>query len=94
MLSLYRALIRLRNGTPALNSGRVEGVASHGRILRYERVDEGERFAILLNFNQSQEEAPIAAGHIVVSTHMDHSGDAVESRVSLRGFEGLVIKSD
>ena len=94
MLSLYRALIGLRNCTAALNSGRVEGVASNGRILRYERVDGGQRFAILLNFNQSQEEAPVAAGHIVASTHVDRAGDAVESRVSLRGFEGVVIQND
>ncbi len=94
MLSLYRALIGLRNGTAALNSGRVEGVASDGNILRYERVDGGQRFAILLNFDQSQEEAPIGGGKIVVSTHMDRSGDAVEARVSLRPFEGVVIKND
>jgi alpha-glucosidase len=92
VLSLYRTLIRMRNGTAALNSGRVEGVASNAHILRYERVDEGQRFTILLNFNQSDGEAPIAAGHIVVSTHMDRSGDAVESMVSLRPFEGVVIK--
>jgi alpha-glucosidase len=94
VLSLYRALIGLRNGTAALNSGRVEGVASNGGILRYERVDDGERLAILLNFNQSNEEAPIGAGHIVASTHMDRAGDAVESRVSLRPFEGVVIRND
>jgi glycosidase len=41
VLSLYRTLIGLRNGNAALNSGRVEGVASNGHVLRYERVDEG-----------------------------------------------------
>jgi alpha-glucosidase len=91
VLSLYRTLIGLRNGTAALNSGRVEGVASDGHTLRYERVDDGQRFAVLLNFNQTYEEAPIAAGQIIASTHMDRSGD-VESRVSLRPFEGVVIK--
>ena len=94
VLNLYRTLIGLRNGTAALHSGRVEGVAGNGRMLRYERVDEGQRFAILLNFNQRHEEAPIASGHIVASTHMDRSGDAVESRVSLRPFEGVVIRND
>jgi alpha-glucosidase len=92
VLSLYRTLIRLRNGTAALNSGRVEGVESSGHILRYDRVDDGQRFTILLNFNQSHDAAAIAAGHIIVSTHMDRSGDAVESRVSLRPFEGAVIQ--
>jgi alpha-glucosidase len=92
VLSLYRVLIELRNGTAALNSGRVEGVAGNGQILRYERVDDGLRFAIVLNFSQRHEEAPIAAGSIVASTHTDRSGDAVASRVSLRPFEGLVIR--
>jgi alpha-glucosidase len=94
VLSLYRALIRLRNETGALNCGRVEGVTSNGQILRYERVDDGQRFVILLNFNESQVEAPIGNGKIVVSTHMDRSGDAVASRISLRGFEGVVIRND
>jgi alpha-glucosidase len=92
LLSLYRALLKLRNGSAALNSGRVEGVVSNGHVLRYERVDGGERFAILLSFSQSHEVEQIAAGHIVVSTHMGRSGDAVESKVSLRSFEGLVIR--
>src|ERR1700744_3722315 len=87
ILSLYRTLIGLRNSNAALNSGRVEGVASSGQILRYERVDDGQRFVILLNFNESQVEAPIGSGTIVVSTHMDRSGDAVASRISLRGSE-------
>jgi alpha-glucosidase len=92
VLSLYRTLIALRNGNAALNSGRIESVAGNGGMLGYERVDDEQRFAILLNFNQSPEEAPIAAGHIVVSTHMDRAGDAVESRVSLRQFEGVVVR--
>jgi alpha-glucosidase len=92
MLSLYRTLIGLRNSNAALNSGRVEGVASTGHVLRYERVDEEQRFAILLNLSESKEEVPIAAGHILASTHMDRSGDAVETTLSLRPFEGAIVK--
>jgi alpha-glucosidase len=92
MLSLYRTLIGLRNSNATLNSGHVEGVASTGHILRYERVDEKQRFAILLNLSESTEEASIAAGHILVSTHMDRSGNAVEDNLSLRSFEGIIVK--
>ncbi len=42
VLSLYRTLIGLRNSNAALNSGRVEKVASNGRVLRYERIGEGD----------------------------------------------------
>ena len=80
VLSLYRSLIALRNGNAALNSGRIEGVASKGRILSYERVDDGQRFAIVLNFDQSGQKAAIAGGHIVASTHMDRNGEVVESK--------------
>ena len=92
MLSLYRTLIGLRNSNAALNSGDVEVVTSNGHVLRYERADEAQRFAILLNLSESKEEAPIAAGYILASTHMDRSGDAVETTLSLRPFEGVIVK--
>jgi alpha-glucosidase len=92
VLSLYRRLIRLRNGNAALNSGGVEGVSSKGNVLGYERVDGEQRFSVLLNFNDRREEAPIGGGRIVASTHMDRSGEVVEGNVSLRAFEGVVVK--
>jgi alpha-glucosidase len=92
VLSLYRILIGLRNSNVALNSGRIEQVASNGHVLRYERVDGEQRFAVVLNLSESQEDATIATGHILVSTHMDRSGDAVGSSLSLRAFEGVLVK--
>ena len=90
MLSLYRKLIGLRSSNAALNTGGVENVASDGNVLRYERFDGEQRFAMLLNLGEGKEEAAVAAGHIVGSTHMDRSGEAVA--VSLRPFEGVVVK--
>ena len=92
VLSLYRSLIGLRNANAALNIGRVEGVASDGRVLRYERVDGDQRFAIMLNLSEGTEEAETDAGHIVASTHMDRSEEAVGASISLRPFEGVIVK--
>ena len=92
MMSLYRALIQLRNGHAALNSGSVACVAGDGNILRYERVDGEQRFAIALNFNENEEECPVGGGHIVASTYMDRPGDAVGPRLSLRPLEGVVVQ--
>jgi alpha-glucosidase len=92
ILSLYRTLIGLRNGNAALNTGRIEGVANNGHILRYERVDQEQRFAILLNLGESHEEAAIALGGVLVSTHMDRTGDEVKDKLALRPFEGVVVK--
>ena len=92
VLSLYRTLIRLRNEHAALNSGQVEQVASNGRVLRYERVDGGQRFAVVLNLSESSEDAPVAAGKILCSTHMDRAGEAVGTSLSLRPFEGVIVR--
>lgn len=92
VLSLYRTLIGLRNSHTALNTGRVEKVSSDGKVLCYDRVDEKERLAILLNLSEGKEEAATAAGHVLVSTHMDRSGEAVTSRLSLRAFEGVIVE--
>jgi hypothetical protein len=82
----------LRNANPALNVGRVEGVASDGKVLRYERVDGDQRFAIMLNLSEGTEEVETDAGHIVASTHMDRSEEAVGTSISLRPFEGMIVK--
>jgi alpha-glucosidase len=94
MFSLYRALIGLRNSNAALHSGTMENVASNGRVLRYERTGEGERFSVLLNLSEGTEAAASAAGNVVVSTHMDRSGEGVGANLSLRPFEGVVVRLD
>ena len=93
VLSLYRALIGLRNSDAALNSGHVEGVASNGNILRYERVDEEQRFAILLNLSESQGRG----GHRVLAISLLRPtwivpGMRWSRALSLRPFEGVIVK--
>jgi alpha-glucosidase len=92
MLSLYRGLIGLRNANTALNSGGVEKVASDGRVLRYERFDQEQRFAIVLNLSDGRVEARVDSEQIVACTHMDRSSEAIASNLSLRPFEGVVVK--
>lgn len=94
VLSLYRVLIGLRNANTALNTGRVEGVASDGKILRYERVDGDRRFSIRLNLSDGVEAAGVDAGYIVASTHMDRAGLAVGASISLRAFEGVIVRNE
>ena len=92
MLSLYRALLTLRNAHVALNSGCMKDIESRGQTLSYQRTSPSERFAILLNFHDRAEEVATVAGEIVVSTHMDRAGEAVSSSVSLRPHEGVIVK--
>jgi alpha-glucosidase len=90
ILSLYRKLIDLRRSYAALNTGAVENVASDGNVLRYERFDGEQRFAVLLNLGEAKEEPALASGEIVCSTLMDRSGET--AAVSLRPFEGVVVR--
>jgi hypothetical protein len=46
----------------------------------------------MLNLSEGTEEASSAAGHVVASTHMDRSGEKVQSSLSLRPFEGVIVK--
>jgi alpha-glucosidase len=82
----------LRNANTALNSGGVEKVASDGRVLRYERFDQEQRFAIVLNLSDGRVEARVDSEQIVACTHMDRSSEAIASNLSLRPFEGVVVK--
>jgi alpha-glucosidase len=92
VLNLYRTLIGLRNAHAALQTGNIEQVASDGHVLSYERADQEQRFAIVLNLSDRDEEAPIASGRVEASTHMDRSGDAVAGKLSLRPFEGVIVR--
>jgi alpha-glucosidase len=91
ILSLYRTLIRLRRANEALISGRLEGVAANGPVLRYDRRNDEQHFAIILNLGHAQEEAPLTHGHVVTSTFLDRDGERIDRKVSLRPSEGLIV---
>ena len=91
ILTLYRKLIRLRRSNEALISGRLKGVVANGNILRYERRDDGQHFAILLNLGHEKEEINLERGRIVVSTYLDREDDLFERNVTLRSSEGVIV---
>jgi alpha-glucosidase len=91
ILKLYQALIRLRRSNEALISGQLEGVAAKGNILRYERTDDSQHFAILLNLGHETEEVNLERGRIVISSYLYREGERFEQNVSLRSAEGLIV---
>jgi alpha-glucosidase len=91
VLSLYRTLIRLRKKNEALVSGRIEGVAANGPILRYERRNNEQHFVIFLNLGGAQQEATPVHGHVVASTYLDREDELIDGQLSLRPSEGLIV---
>jgi alpha-glucosidase len=49
ILSLYKALIKIRRATPALLSGSYRPIMAEGDLLLYRRQSEGEAVVIALN---------------------------------------------
>ena len=89
MLSLYKALLRLRRDMPALHGGDVSVLATSDAVLAYERRSEGECIVVLLNLTDSPAALPLPepSGTVLLSTH----GDAV--RGDLRANEARMYRA-
>lgn len=91
ILNLYRRLIRLRRGSEALISGRIERILAEGNVLHFLRTDGAQHFLILLNLGHEPEEIDCGEGQIVISTFLDRDSEPINGKVSLRPAEGLVV---
>jgi alpha-glucosidase len=95
ILSLYKALIRLRRQQPPLVSGSYVPIAADGDLLLYRR--ESYDAAVVIALNLGAEPVSIAAewigldGEILLSTHMDREREGIHGALDLRGNEGVVI---
>jgi alpha-glucosidase len=95
MLSLYRRLIDLRRGEPALEKGFLELVQSEGDVLAYvRRARRGEpSFFVALNLGgESQRIGFPGHGSVALSTHLDDRSDGADGSLALRAHEGVVVR--
>jgi alpha-glucosidase len=91
ILSFYHRLIELRRAYRVLQVGDARAISAENDVLTYERVNDGQRMIVMLNF--SAEPRPLPASrrenaHVLLSTHMDREGSCGLSE--LRGNEGIV----
>ncbi|MBV9775385.1 MAG: DUF3459 domain-containing protein, partial [Gemmatimonadetes bacterium] len=98
VLALYRSLIALRRGEPALEVGRFEPVEAEGDVLAYLRrsPEGGGDFLVALNLGSTPQVLPRPAsapgGTVALSTHPDRAGERVEGNLHLRPDEGVVVR--
>jgi alpha-glucosidase len=97
MLTLYRRLIGLRRGEPALEVGSFEPVDTDGDVLVYIRraSGTGSDFLIALNFGSRPQVVPPpmkVEGTIALSTYLDRAGTRIDGDLRLRADEGLVVR--
>jgi len=99
MLTLYRRLIELRRGEPALEIGRIGSITAAGDTLTYTRSARAGEPCYFVALNLGGREArrempPGATGTIVLSTHLDREGQPVAGVISLRAEEGVIVRLD
>ena len=94
MLSLHRALIRLRRDTEALVSGGLKLLSTTQHVLAYERRFCGECVRVLLNLSDQTQTFRVegAAQERLLSTYLDGAGRAKSEDVLLRANEGLILR--
>jgi alpha-glucosidase len=95
MLSLYRALIRLRRDSEALSIGEVRLLAATEHVLAYERRLGSERLMIALNMTGKATTLRVAnaAGEVLLSTYLDDASSLNGEEIRLRADEGLVLRA-
>lgn len=95
MLTLYRRLIELRRGEPALEVGDIMPVDTDGDMLGFVRRTSANAndFLVLLNLSGSPHQFSWpTAGTIAVSTHLDRYGEEVNEVIVVRAHEGVVVR--
>ena len=95
ILSLYKALIRLRKQLPQLVTGTYEPIAAQGDLLLYRRRGETEAVIVALNLGAepvSVTSSSIGFGsEILLSTFLDRKGESIQGVLELRGNEGVIV---
>ena len=96
LLSLYRALIRLRREDDALSLGSFALIASTAHVLIYERRRECRLDLIALNMSGHPSVTPVEnlGWETLLSTYMDEAaGGVAGDEIRLRADEGLILRA-
>jgi alpha-glucosidase len=96
LLNLYRRLLRLRRGSPALQTGsyRVLEEAPSG-VFAYLRVGGGERYLVAVNFLDQPRRLrlpPGTQGIVVCGTDRSREGEDAETILSLAPVEACTVR--
>ena len=95
LLNLYRSLLGLRRGTPALHSGAYALIGVREGLMVYERSSADERVVVALNLGEGDAEAVIDGVHgRVLLTTSGTAGHRVAGRIELRAGEGMIVSAD
>lgn len=90
LLALYRRLIALRQGSPALVAGDIAEVTATGMVLTFTRGHAGQQLRILLNMGSTPSRMPVPAGRLLLSTR-DGPLRIEDGHILLAADEGVIL---
>jgi len=90
ILHLYRRLLALRRESPALHAGALRLLDAPDGVLAFERVTEGERFVVLVNF-AAVPTAVVARGIVAVAS--DGVGERAAYGGTLAPGQAVVVRA-
>jgi alpha-glucosidase len=95
MLSLYRALVRLRRDSDVLLIGDLRLIAATEHVLAYERRLGDERVVVALNMTAQARSLRLGdpAYEMLLSTYLDARCLPNAEEIHLRGDEGLILRA-
>jgi alpha-glucosidase len=96
LYQLYRHLIALRRTRRALAAGSYQSIVASGNLLVFVRELANERLLVALNLGSEPTALTFGpgqiAGHVLLSSHLDRTGECGRDSIDLRGHEGLVVE--
>ena len=95
VLSLYRALIRLRRDNDVLSIGDLRLLTATEHVLIYERRLESQRVVVALNMTDQARSLRFQSGasEILLSTYLDDRFLSNADEIHLRADEGLIVRA-
>ena len=93
LLSFYRRLLATRRASDALRVGAYRTLPSARGVFAYERVADGERAYVALNFTAQERGVDLPARELVLSTDEHRESLSRDGRIALGPNEGLIARA-
>lgn len=92
ILGLYRQLLALRRGSPALRKGRHHRLRAPEGCWVYRRQAQGEALIIAINFTQDALRPEAPSGELLLSTVPDRRSAPTGGRLELAPDQAMVVR--
>jgi alpha-glucosidase len=97
VFNFYRALLRVRRGSPALSSGDFQALDANEGVLAYTRTNGGERLMVVMNFMDRSQDAFVrapgaGAATVLLGSHRQAGASVAVPSLRLQPLESVILQ--